>query len=151
MAKKLVNTIHYAIWVDHKKAIIIHIDSKGVMKEEDLISAFDSRQRFRGETTNKTGILTASLNVKEKEQNRQHAQMHQFCKNIIARVSPTAAFVLLAGPAEAKYDLHREFSRKRSFAQVPIEVKTTGKMKAEGLAVLLKARLAEKARIHFTE
>jgi len=144
MAKKSANTINYGIWIDHKKAIIVYIDGSGMITEEDLISSVNSRERFPGEGSSKTGLFNTSLNVQAKEQNREQEQMHQFCKRIIAKIPVTAAFVLLVGPAEAKYDLHKEISRKKSLAHIPVEVKTTGKLKAEALAALLNERLDNK-------
>lgn len=141
MKKQHKNLISYAVWVDHKKAIIVNIDPKGNMKEETIRSEVESRERFKGEATNKTRLSNTTLDVEKKMQNRDHELIHHFHKKIIELIPLPTAFVLILGPAEAKYELHKIFSKKKSLSHMRIEVKTTGKLKPEEIAGLLLERI----------
>ncbi len=141
MKKKLKNLVSYAIWIDHKKAIIVNVGPKGAVNEETILSEVESRERFKGETTNKTRLSNTTLDVEKKMQNRDHELIHHFHKKIIELIPLPTVFVLILGPAEAKYELHKTFSKKKSLSHMRIEVKTTGKLKPEAIADLLLERI----------
>jgi len=144
MATKTKSPIHCAIWIDHKKAIIVKREGAAFMAAEVLLSDSASHQRFKGEGSSKTGLFGTTLNNKEKEQHRGQEILGHFYKKVITHIPATVAFVLLAGPAEAKYELHKVLGKKKSLAHVPTEVKTTGKIKAEELGALLQERMKVK-------
>lgn len=144
MATKIKTPIHCAIWIDHKKAIIVKREGAAFMAAEVLLSDSASHERFKGEGSTKTGLFGTTLNSKEKEQHREHEIMGHFYKKVISHIPATVAFLLLAGPAEAKYELHKVLGKKKSLSHVPMEIKTTGKIKAEELGTLLQERMKVK-------
>ena len=140
MKKISKNIVNYAVWVDHKKAIIVSRDKKGVATAETLRSDMESRERFKGESTNKSRTFDTTLDIGKKMQNREHEQMHHFFKQLLTHIPASAAFVLIAGPSEAKYELHKAFSKKKALSHIRVEMKTTAKLTADALGLLLKER-----------
>lgn len=143
MKKITKNIVNYAIWLDHKKAIVVSRDSKGITTAETLLSDIESHERFKGETSNKNRTFDTSLDIGKKMQNREHEQMHHFYKQILTHIPASAAFALIAGPSEAKYELHKAFSKKKALSHVRIEMKTTAKLTADALGRLLKDRISK--------
>ncbi len=141
MKKNTKNKLNYAVWIDHKKAIVLHTNERGELLTEQLLSNIESQHRIPGETTDKTRLFATTLSNGKREQNRENEIMHQFYKKIITFIPVAADFVLIAGPADAKYELHRDLSKKKSLAHVPVQVKTTGKFKAPEVYALLQAAI----------
>ncbi len=144
MKKKFRKNISYAIWLDHKKAIIVSRDKKGIVSSETILSTIEPRERFSGETTNKIRYQKTTLDVSKKMENKDHEQMHHYLKNVMTNISAEAIFLMLIGPAEAKYDLHRVIAKKKSLAHIPQEIKTTGKLTVDAIAELLRIRISTK-------
>ena len=71
--------------------------------------------------------------------------MKHYLKKVMAKISD-ASFILIAGPAQAKYELHKFFGTKKTFSDVIVEMKTTGKMKLAEVKVCLKNRAV---KLHF--
>ncbi len=140
MKKVSKHIVNYAVWIDHKKAIIVSRDKKGVATSETLNSAIESHERFKGETSNKSRTFDTTLDIGKKMQNRENDQMHHFCKEILTHIPASAAFVLITGPSEAKYELHKAFSKKKVLSHIRVEMKTTAKLTADALGLLLKER-----------
>lgn len=143
MKKITKNIVNYAVWLDHKKAMIVSRDGKGVATAETLLSNIESHERFQGENANKTRTFDTSLNIGKKMQNREHELMHHFYKQILTHIPASAAFVLIAGPSESKYELHKAISRKKALSHVRVEMKTTAKLTADAVSILLKARISK--------
>ena len=135
--------VNYAVWLDHKKAIIVSRDSKAVTTTETLLSNIESRDRFQGETSNKIRTFDSSLNIGKKMQNREHELMHHFYRQILTHIPASAAFVLIAGPSESKYELHKAISSKKALSHVRVEMKTTAKLTADAVSLLLKTRISK--------
>ena len=146
MKKKFRKNISYAIWLDHAKAIIVNRDKKGVVSSETILSEIEPRERFSGETTSKIRFQKTTLNASKKMQNKDHEQMHHYLKNVITHISTEAIFLLIMGPAEAKYDLHRVIAKKKSLVHIPQEIKTTGKLTVDAIAELLRIRISTKIK-----
>jgi hypothetical protein len=102
METKTKSPIHCAIWIDHKKAIIVRRESAAFMAAEVLLADSASHERFKGEGSTKTGLFGATLNSKEKAQHREHEILGHFYKKEISHITVAVAFLLLTGPAEAK-------------------------------------------------
>jgi len=141
MKKSTRYNLNYAVWIDHKKAIVLHMNERGELLTEQLLSNIEAQNRIPGETSKKNRLFATTLSNGKKEQNRENEIMHQFYKRIIAFIPVAADFVLIAGPADAKYELHRDLSKKKSLAHVPVQVKTTGKFKAPEVYALLQAAI----------
>ncbi len=134
--------IRYAVWIDHKKAIIVNIDERGIAMSDAVISDIEPRVRFKGETSNKSRLLNTTLDSGKNKQGHDNKLLHRFMKLVLQHIPNTASFLLIAGPSETKYELHRTISKKKSMKHIPVEIKTTGKMIADEVADLLKSRFS---------
>lgn len=140
MKKKDPNNLKYAIWIDQKKAIVASMDETGAISTESLLSSVDTRERFPGETTTKTRLFAQTLNEEKHVSNRLRNQLKAFLKEVIGRLSKVS-LVIIMGPAETKYELHKEMEKKKSLSKARIEVKTTDKMKIQEIKNVLKERI----------
>ena len=55
--KKINNKNRYAVWIDHRKAIMLCADAEGNLTEEIMNSPIGSNERFNGEETSKTSFI----------------------------------------------------------------------------------------------
>lgn len=138
--KKQTKKNAYAIWVDHKIAIIACVDNEGKFSSETLKSGIKSHERFRGEETNKTGMLGTTLGREKKQQNKEHEMTRHFMKDILTKVS-RPSIIMIMGPADAKYDLHRELDKTKSLKPDFVEIKSADKMKSAEVKSALVQRL----------
>jgi hypothetical protein len=137
MKNKLTHVNQYAIWIDHKKAIIGCIDEKGNFSSEELLSDMEGRERFGGEETSKTGLFGHTLNREKQLQNRRHNLFKSFIKLIVSRLERVNS-ILVLGPSDARHELCNEIQKRRSFADIWIETKPADKLDIHGLKQAMK-------------
>lgn len=130
----------YAIWLDHKSAIVVCVDGEGNTITEPIKSGIFARRRFSGEETDKTGMLGKTLDQQKRKQNKEHEMIKHFMKNIVAKISHPS-IIMIMGPADAKYDLHRQLDSSKSLKPEWVEIKTMKKMKASEIRSALAMRL----------
>jgi len=143
MKKNLKDRIRYAVWIDHKKAIIVNVDERGIAMSDAVISEIEPRVRFKGEGSTKTRLMDTTLDSGKQKQGHDSELIHRYMKQVLQHIPSSAYFLLIAGPAETKYELHRAISKKKSMMHIPVEIKTTKKMIADEIADLLKSRVAK--------
>ena len=143
MKKKPKNPVNYAIWIDQEKAIVVSLAAKGTITEETLLSGMEGHIRFPGETSNKTRLLRTTLDNAKNMQNHSHELIHHFNKKVLACIPDSAASILIMGPSEAKYDLHKSFSKKKSLSHIKTLMKTTGKLSVAAVSELLKTTIEQ--------
>lgn len=139
MKKKTFNCLQYAIWIDQKKAIIACMDEAGQISTESLNSSIETHVRFPGETSNINRLFGATLNHEKRMQNHQQKQQKAFLKEVAGHLVK-AGTVNIMGPAETKYELHKELEKKKALASVRMEVKSADKMKLHEIKAVLKER-----------
>jgi hypothetical protein len=71
--KKSANQTIYAIWIDRKHAMVMKTTTQGEPEFIEIKSAA-GRERFSGETTNKTGMLGTSIDWQKKMQENKLLQ-----------------------------------------------------------------------------
>ena len=140
MKKKIHDLLQYAIWIDQKKAIIACINKAGDISIESLISSQESHVRFPGETSNRNRLFSVTLNQERSAQNRQKQLRKSFLKEVSGHLSKVGT-VIIMGPAETKYELHKELEKKKIFAAARMEVKSADKMKLHEIKSVLKERV----------
>lgn len=121
--KKAYNTIQYGIFIDNKKAYIVGIDEKNKLASE-TIKPPQAQMHFKGETTNKTGMLGHTLNRQQKQQNQAHLYFSKFCKTIAGRLKKANQLIIF-GPSDAKYILHRELEKVKSLKHLYVVLRKT--------------------------
>ena len=127
----------YAIWIDHRKAIVLCADAEGNLIEKDMISPVGQRQRFAGEGTNKT---TSFGHVVSNESHRQHKEendFHGFLKEIVAILERPEG-ILILGPGDARHELQNEVEKEKTFKGIMLENRPADKMDEVELTAAMK-------------
>lgn len=140
--KKTLETHRYGIWIDHRKAILLHVNGAGGLEEETLDSGLGTRTRYSGEETNKTGLFRQTLNRERSEQARQNLEYRKFVRAVIANIKRPSSLLIL-GPGDARHELQREIERRKSLAGVAVENRAADKMRI--------AQLRRTVKDYFTE
>ena len=77
--KKSPNQTIYAIWIDRKHAMVMKTATEGEPTFIEIKSAAGVRDRFNGETTNKTGMLGTSIDWQKKMQEKENNHVALKC------------------------------------------------------------------------
>ncbi|UEG51147.1 hypothetical protein LK994_06625 [Ferruginibacter lapsinanis] len=139
MKKSSQNCLQYAIWIDQKKAIIACMNKEGQITTESLNSSLESHVRFAGETSNKNRLFAGALNQEKHIQNRQHEKQKAFVKEVASHLSKVQ-MIMIMGPAEVKYELHRELEKRKALSAATMIVKSADKMPLHEIKAVLKDR-----------
>jgi hypothetical protein len=140
MKKKIQDLLQYAIWIDQKKAIIACMNKAGDISIESLNSLQESHVRFPGETSNRNRLFSSTLDQQKKIQNRLQQLRKSFLKEVSGHLSKVGT-VIIMGPAETKYELHKELEKRKIFSTARMEVKSADKMKLHEIKSVLKERI----------
>lgn len=140
--KKTLETHRYGIWIDHRKAILLHVDAEGRIIQETLDSGLGARKRFSGEETSKTGLFRHTLNRERSDQARFNLEYRKFVRSVITNLKRPSSLLIL-GPGDARHELQREIMRRKSFAGVEFENRAADKMRI--------AELRRTVKDYFTE
>ena len=127
----------YAIWIDHRKAIMLCADADGNLTEEDMLSPIGHRDKFAGEETNKTN---SSWHVVSNESHRQHKEendFHGFLKEIVAKLNRPEGLLIL-GPGDARHELQNEVEKEKSLHGLVMENRPADKMTDFELTAAMK-------------
>ena len=140
--KKTLETHRYGIWIDHRKAILLHVDPLGRLEQETMDSGLGVRRRFAGEETSKTGLFRQTLNRERSDQARFNLEYRKFVRSVIANLKRPSSLLIL-GPGDARHELQREIMRRKSFAGVEFENRPADKMRITELRRTVKDYFTE--------
>jgi hypothetical protein len=140
--KKTLETHRYGIWIDHRKAILLHVDGEGRLEQETMDSGLGTRTRYSGEETSKTGLFRHTLNRERSEQARFNLEYRKFVRSVIGQLRRPSS-LLIMGPGDARHELEREIARRKSLAGVCMENRAADKMRI--------AELRRTVKDYFTE
>jgi hypothetical protein len=127
----------YAIWIDHRKAIMLCADAGGNLTEEDLISPVGHSGKFAGEGTNK---INSSGHIVSNESHRQHKEENDFngfLKYIVSKLNMPEGLLIL-GPGDARHELQNEVEKEKSLKGLNLESRPADKMTDHELTVAMK-------------
>lgn len=137
MKKKNPNCLKYAIWIDQQKAIIACMNEEGDISTDTLESGIETHVRFEGETSSKSRLFGATLNKEKQAQNKLNQQRKAYLKGVVAQLKKVESVVIM-GPADTKYELHKEMEKKKTLASARVEMKSADKMKLHEIKAVLK-------------
>jgi hypothetical protein len=130
--KKTTKTNRYAIWIDHKQAVIMCLDGEGRLTSETLRSGLAERVRYDGEVTNKTGLFRHTLGNEQHRQNKTNNDYRKFLREVAAHLDKVNG-ILILGPGDGRHELQHEIQKKKSLASVWLENRPADKMRASEL------------------
>jgi hypothetical protein len=140
--KKTLETHRYGIWIDHRKAILLHVDEQGGLEQETLDSGLGTRKRYPGEETSKTGLFRHTLNRERSEQARYNLEYRKFVRSVIGQLHRPSSLLIL-GPGDARHELGREILRRKALGGVLLENRAADKMRIAELKRTVKEYFTE--------
>ena len=117
--KKSPNQTIYAIWIDRKHAMLMKSTTEGEPEFIEIKSGA-GRERFNGETTNKTGMLGTSVDWQKKVQERENNHIQQFLKKVIDQLEHPKE-ILILGSGDTRYELQNLIEKSKSLQDVPLK------------------------------
>jgi len=117
--KKSPNQIIYAIWIDRKHAMVMKTTTQGEPEFIEIKSGA-GRERFSGETTNKTGMLGTSIDWQKKMQEKENNHVQQFLKNVMAEIQH-AKEILILGSGDTRYELQNAIEKNKLLQGIPLK------------------------------
>lgn len=109
MQKPHTDQLDYGIYIDPQKAIIISID------EFNLAQA--DRVRIELNFDNDEAQLIKNPSIEQRASNV--LEMHEFFQKVIVHIEKPHR-VILFGPSEEKYELHKELQKQTSFTTMSL-------------------------------
>lgn len=122
---------HVGIWIDHKKAVIVHA-ADGRVTTSTLDSDVAAHPHFGGQQD--------GGGEKKYEERRSH-DLARYYDDVLGHLK-TPDSLLILGPGEAKRELLERFVRSSARGKCRVEMETAG--------ALTDAQIAAKVREHFT-
>lgn len=132
--KKATNNLRYGLWLDSRHAKILKIFPDGKIEFHELQSENAKRQRFSGETTNKTGMLGITLSPEKKMQARENNHLNKFMKAIVSHLDHANA-ILILGSGDARFELQNTINKSKTMNGVWIENKPSVKLSRKELEI----------------
>ncbi len=117
--KKSPNQTIYAIWIDRKHAMVMKATTEGEPEFIEIKSGA-GRERFDGETTNKTGMLGTSINWQKKMQEKENNHVQQFLKKVLDELQH-AKEILILGSGDTRYELQNIIEKSKTLQDVPLK------------------------------
>lgn len=117
--KKSANQTIYAIWIDRKHAMVMKSTIEGEPEFIEIKSGA-ARERFDGETTNKTGMLGTSINWQKKMQEKENNHVQQFLKKVVDQIQQ-AKEILILGSGDTRYELQNIIEKSKTLQDVPLK------------------------------
>lgn len=98
------------IWLDQKKAMIIHLNGDAEPIVEKFKSGTELRVRIAGETKVFSQYGHAVISDQEKKQHRQKNEREKYFKKIIASIH-NADYLYIFGPSDTRHELINDIGK----------------------------------------
>jgi hypothetical protein len=131
----------YLVWIDHRKAIVLHTGAEGAIVEHTFLSNLEERARFKGEDSDKTGLFGHSIDHQQQEQSRQEHHFQKFLDGLLDQLDHPDS-ILILGPGDARFALENKLQQHKAMQGVRIENRPAHKMPSHALGSALQEMLA---------
>ncbi|MEY2648365.1 MAG: hypothetical protein RLZZ45_639 [Bacteroidota bacterium] len=125
--KKSINNTRYGLWMDSRHAKILKIQGDGTVSFKEMEASNQKRERFAGESTNKTGMLGSTLSPEKRMQARENNHLNKFIKAIVAELDHANA-ILILGSGDARFELQNAIHKSKTLNGVWIENRASSKL-----------------------
>jgi hypothetical protein len=125
--KKSNNNTRYGLWMDSRHAKILKIQADGTVSFKEMDASNGKRERFAGESTNKTGMLGTTLSPEKRMQARENNHLNKFIKAIVSELEHANA-ILILGSGEARFELQNAIHKSKTLNGVWIENRASSKL-----------------------
>lgn len=117
--KKDLHDLIYTIWIDGKTAMMISDEPHGTHHIELFRNEHAGRDRFGGETTDKTGIPGKTEDRQLHDQNRKNGQLQAWVKEVAHKVR-YARTIHILGSGDVRHLLQNEIESDKTLRDVII-------------------------------
>lgn len=114
--------IQTGIWLDTKKAIIVHLKD-GQPSSKYVASNIQTRERIEGESKQIGRFSDQYLSSEKNKGNRIKNQVSKYIKHIIEEIQSTDV-VVLCGPANMKFELEKEILKHPDLTSKLLSIET---------------------------
>jgi hypothetical protein len=132
--KKSNNTLRYAIWIDRRNAKILSIAADGTTTFKTIESDHSRPERFKGETTNKTGLFRTTLSKESTEQEKMNNYQQNYLKKVVAELKNVNA-LLIVGSGDTRFELQNAIEKSKLFNGIWIENRASKKLTQRELEI----------------
>ncbi len=128
----------YAIWIDKRQAMILRSGGQDEMQYTCIESDNPSRERFNGETTNKSfGIFGYTLNKQKQMQEKSNNRNASFLKKVLAEIKDPSA-ILILGSGDNRHELQNFIENSKQINHVQVENKAYKKINQRELELIME-------------
>lgn len=132
--KSTSHNLRYSIWIDGRMAMILKVGPNG-NKELKIIESDNSRrERYDGESTNKTGLFGTYQSPEDKAQNRRNNHHVNYLKKVADELFNVNALLIL-GSGDTRFELQNVISKGRHHNGIWIENKAMKKISPRQLEI----------------
>jgi hypothetical protein len=125
--KKSSNNLRYTVWIDRRNAKILSIEPDGTKHYTELTAEHTKFERFKGETSDKTGLFGTTLSREKHDQQRENNYNQVFLKKVVSAITNLNALLIL-GSGDARFELQNAIEKNKLFKDIWIENKPCKKI-----------------------
>lgn len=117
----------WVVWIDQRKAILLHTDESGRLIDEEISSGLGEQDRYSGEGSDKTGLFGHSFDNQSKDQARTREHFNSFLRRVVRHMDH-AGSIRIMGPGQARFDLQHMIEADKSLKNVPVSNQAADQM-----------------------
>jgi hypothetical protein len=129
---------HIGLWIDHKKAVIVIAGKQGEDIQQ-IESGVGRHVHYRGASHPKSPYSAQYQQGEDQLDNKYAEHLKKFYDQVIACVRD-AESVMIFGPGEAKFELHKRLSLMQPHLNIPV-VEALDKITDRQFAAKVRGRL----------
>ena len=130
--KKSQNQMRYGVWIDKKHATIVKVSPEGNKEYIKVKSHGPFNERYKGETTSKTGLFGTTLSREKNMQGRENNSIQNYIKEVVSNLDKANA-ILILGSGETRFDLQNAIHKSKTMNGVWVENRASSKISIRAL------------------
>lgn len=141
--RKIENDARVGVWMDHHVAHIVHRNGDGELITETINSDVESRNRFKGEGTDKTSWGRKMTSDNESKKNNREIKLMKAFYNRLQKKLTSFDHIFISGSTTAATEFHHHLQKARSFAGKRIAEAKAPAMTERQLLAYMKKNLGK--------
>lgn len=135
--KKDLHDLLFTIWIDGRTAMIMRDEPEGAHHYEVMHNEDAGRVRFKGETTDKTGMLGSVEDHQSKDQHRKNENLLKWAKEVAHKVR-YAHTIHILGSGDVRHLLQNEIEANKELHDIVITNAACRKLTREEFEAIAK-------------
>jgi hypothetical protein len=127
MKKEIQVHNRWMVWIDSRKAILLHADEAGRVIDEEVPSGMGEKVRFHGEGSDKSGAFGYSFDNQSQDQAREREHFHTFLRRVVQHMDHIGS-VRILGPGQARFELQHVIEADKSLKDIPVSNEAADQM-----------------------